>query len=357
MNANSKKFSDYLQKNYSELSKLYNRIYHTLTPDLINIKNSAQEGLRGERELPAFMSKEIKKIVTTQKEFLTGFLVECVYENITIKLNIYGVEPREHEESIRKILLRLITFCKFLKNEIIMEVVSVNIWLTNVKKMLPSVVEEVITEDHVNSGSTLVSKNTGLGGQNSIIYIWRKEELLKVLLHECIHAFGIDNKLIWDAKAADYNKQFRETFCIDNEFATVNEIYAELMATIYNSMFVLLERRAFGNSNQKISIKSEQIHSIEQMSKILHHYGYKQFSEIFRNKEGSGICKKFPQKTNVMSYYVMKACFLNNPSAMYKFLVEGIFDVQNICKNIELIPKKSNDNKHLKMVANSENVF
>ena len=50
--------------------------------------------------------------------------------------------------------------------------------------------------NEINSGSTFMNKN--------VIHIWRKEEIMKVTLHECIHLLDYDFK--------DYSKLLDEYY-------------------------------------------------------------------------------------------------------------------------------------------------
>ncbi len=303
---------EYYKQNYRRLHDIYTKIGG------LKINHKPMGGSIGQL---AFLSEDIKRI--TKKN---GFEYSCKYENVEIKLKIFYklIDPTI-------IMKRLITFCKFLKGEKNEEHIVITIWPTSKKKRLPKT-GETITNEHVNSGCTYVSTTTGVDGNNSEIFIWRKEELLKVLLHECIHAFGVDHQLIWNGEI--YKCKVLNKFCVDDKYVTVNEVYAELMATIYNGMFVLLEGGKMGN---------EQKHSLIQMSKILNHYGYKSFDQLLRDND----CKKFKQKTNVLSYYIIKGCYLHHPEELVKFLTKGEFNLDNVCVGIKMT--KISDGNSLRM--------
>jgi hypothetical protein len=70
---------------------------------------------------------------------------------------------------------------------------------------------------NINSGSTYPRIN---------IFLWRKEELLKVLIHELIHFYGIDYNLFINNKETD--------FCIVGEDRN-NEAYTESLAILINT--------------------------------------------------------------------------------------------------------------------------
>lgn len=95
-----------------------------------------------------------------------------------------------------------------------------------------------ITVDDINSGSTTYN-----GDDNGIICLWRKEEILKVLLHEIIHAFKID------------------------ETDPVPEAYVELRALIANIYLELLERQIPLKNFNKL-YEFEKQFAVEQSKKI-----------------------------------------------------------------------------------------
>ena len=92
---------------------------------------------------------------------------------------------------------------------------TLEVWIlpSNLKKILPKT--NVITRDTINSGMTVLNNNC----KNGKIYIWRKEELLKVLIHEIIHSFNLDINDKYDC-----------------------ETYTELHALLLNIYLELLER-------------------------------------------------------------------------------------------------------------------
>ena len=65
------------------------------------------------------------------------------------------------------------------------------LWPTSWKKRIP---KKIFTEDDINSGSTSLFLKGPHAKKNGEIILWRKEEVLKVLVHEIIHAFRIDEK-------------------------------------------------------------------------------------------------------------------------------------------------------------------
>ena len=66
------------------------------------------------------------------------------------------------------------------------------IMLTPIRKRFPSSGEDRWLPEHINTGVSLVSAASGLGTN---ILVYRREEFIKVTLHELLHCFGADAQL------------------------------------------------------------------------------------------------------------------------------------------------------------------
>lgn len=207
------------------------------------------------------------------------------------------------------------------------------IFVTPFKKELTEKTD-IIGHNEVNSGASLSNYKYGS------IYIWRTEEVFKVLIHELIHHYDIDLK-----NGNDYiaNKIKQKLNLDKNIIINPNECYTEITALllylIYNNIF----------KNSKLNIKefknnlnNENKWSIYQISKILNKIGcYKSFNDLFnKNKD----CK-FKQNTNVLSYYILKGCLLFN---FNKFL---LFILSN--KSLKFYNSKENYEIFFKLIYDS----
>ena len=133
---------------------------------------------------------------------------------------------------------------------------QLNIWIypSNYKKIVPKT--KKLTIDDINSGSTTTYFNSN---NNGVICIWRKEEILKVLIHEIIHSFKLDK-----------------------HYPFPEEAHTELKALLINIYLELLERKIpLTNKNINKLIKYEKMFGVEQTQKInkcknhntnIHHY-------------------------------------------------------------------------------------
>jgi hypothetical protein len=83
-----------------------------------------------------------------------------------------------------KILILINEYIKY-KTKNTNKILTIFLVLTNLKRFYPDD-NELINVKHVNGGYTNSKKN--------IIFVWRYEEFEKVLLHEIIHYFNMDNR-------------------------------------------------------------------------------------------------------------------------------------------------------------------
>jgi hypothetical protein len=112
---------------------------------------------------------------------------------------------------------------------------TIYIYFTDFKKALPPVKKTPLGEMNVNTGFTFSCSLSG-SGENEM-YIYRKEEWFKVLIHECFHAFSLDfselsrellertdQAVIQTMFPLHIDLRFYETYC---------ELWAELLQIIY----------------------------------------------------------------------------------------------------------------------------
>ena len=176
--------------------------------------------------------------------------------------------------------------------------------------------------------------NSGVSYLNNIV-IFRKEEMLKLLIHELIHALDIDNKF---ETSQDIIK-ILELFNINNSKLLVNESYVETWAIIINIFLVLYEKKTRGTKEHKIKlfkkyIKKEVVHSLQQCSKLCMFYNIDDFNKIYRKNKNT---IKYVDGVNTFSYHIIKTINLNNINNFMK----------NFCDNVLVLPKKYNFNRYI----------
>ena len=160
---------------------------------------------------------------------------------------------------------------------------------------------------HINSGVTS-SYST-----EATVVVYRKEEMVKVLTHEMIHAFGLDAKNISEDQEAFVNKYFNIT-C---KSVTINESFTDSLACYINTvMYTFYERYDNIKFDKKLekNFAKEKMHMLKQAEKVLVYNGYYKSGNII--KSDKPVC----EYTHVTSYYVIKALIYNNLEPFVKML-------------------------------------
>ena len=183
------------------------------------------------------------------------------------------------------------------------------------------------------------------------IYVFRKEEWFKVLIHESFHSLGIDFSNLNNQE--DITKRIIETTFhgIECEDLRLYEAYTEFWAEIYNTLISIYEktgRKEFDAIVQKkvdLSIKMELIWSLVQCNKVLSHYQIS-YQDLFTKK-----MKKYREKeTQVFSYYILKSilyvyyqAFMKwSCSSMQDSVIECVvFDQKKMSKFLQFIHTSS----------------
>ena len=167
-------------------------------------------------------------------------------------------------------------------------------FLTSKKKFINFNLDS-LDPDNINSGATL---------PGSFIYIFRKEEFVKVLFHELVHYLHLD--------MVRYQDKFKDLYKKINLKASIinpNEAYTELVALLLMTVWKYYENEYNINLsdliNKKLTI--ELGWSYYQISKILKFFKfYNRYEQLFSNN-----CE-FRQNSNVLSYFILKTYFLQN---------------------------------------------
>ena len=181
-------------------------------------------------------------------------------------------------------------------------------FLTPFKKKLPGNQFTTLSHDHCNSAVT-----TSCTPHGEII-IYRKEEFIKVFIHETFHTLGLDFSKM---QLTNFNKKIGQLFPINSEF-NLFEAYAEFWASTMNgliSAYFLTDKKEeeefylYG----EFCMRFEQIFSLFQMIKILDFMGLT-YKNLYNNDNISNSIRRylFKEKTNVFAYYIIKSVLLYN---------------------------------------------
>lgn len=192
--------------------------------------------------------------------------------------------------------------------------IYLDIYLSELKKKIPKE-NKILDSENINSGYTY----GGCNYYNKIV-IYRKEEWFKVLIHESIHAFGLDFSFINNDKISN---NIRKIFPINSEINSY-ESYCEVWATIWNCLMhaFLNEQNNFTNflNNFKYIYTYECYFSYYQMTKVLSYMGLT-YSDLY--SKSTTIKDNFKEKTNVFAYFVLKTIIVQNLNDFLMFAKEN----------------------------------
>ena len=207
-------------------------------------------------------------------------------------------------------------------------------WLipTDVNKWFPK--KGIVTPKHVNGGFTYITNDAYTNIAN--IYIYRREEFPKVMLHELIHHSYID---------VSNNPKFNSTFVnklkticiIDNNTSFLpNEGIVEACALLLQSLFISYEY----NIPFSTIINIEQKWSAKQTSRLL-------FYKNNKNKDHN-----WEETSNSYCYFVIKTFLISNIDNFINNLNNNTLDTYlllNIQNYLSKIKQKQMHNNCFRM--------
>jgi hypothetical protein len=234
--------------------------------------------------------KIVEKINTDMRTHLN---INMMVADTTVDLNIIGKSETEVMSYRVPVTLILATYMHFMKTRFQMSwrtPLILHVYLTDAKKKFPKNLAQ-LGPLNVNTGYTV--------GNNIVIY--RKEELIKVLIHELTHYVGLDDIAVPE----DIEKQIRDHFNVTNSVylrEAITEFWACTMNIAYYTYLDLKQhekskpifKRRFVNHLIKETKFCE-----EQARRVAHRIGYCED-------------KQHAEKTHVISYYIIKYIMLHH---------------------------------------------
>lgn len=224
-----------------------------------------------------------------------------LYNTNTHFKNIFIASNSNDEQSISKNQLMLLcnisnsivhSLSKILNISVKGLFIDLILYMSPTKKICPNI-KQTMTSEHVNSGSTLIYYDKTYG--NPLIKMYREEELVKVLLHELIHACKFDNLF------EDYPKH---NFKIDRKQILFTETITECFARIIN---IILYSHIY-NKNFNEMLCDEIQFGLIQTGKILNNFEFKSVKD-FLDKDNNDN-RKIKQETSVFEYYILTTILL-----------------------------------------------
>ena len=283
----SKKIYDRISSSYKESCKIHHDFTVTDMSSPCELNPST------------FLPEEV--IQTIRKTLHYNYKVVFSHKNIDFVVSLYTnrmVNIADHVTYIKWVICLCLQNIKNDKKE----VMTIDLYMTSLKKMVPGGFDQAIQPIHINSGYSMFS--------DLHICIFREEEWMKVLLHECFHAFNMD----FHEEHIQFPNLFQNTFFIRSKFL-VFESFVEFWARILNCALFTYQLTPSMTCKEfcevfALNLNIERIHSLLQASKMLNLFQLSYKDIISTEKEA--ICKNiYKEETNSFCYYVITAILMN----------------------------------------------
>lgn len=216
--------------------------------------------------------------------------------NITLE---YYAKTKPTKSIIERIKLRVLYLQPIHWNKVL----NIVIYPSTLKKQFP-INYNYLGPNEINSGLSTIYNYT----DKREIVIYRSEELLKVLVHELIHAYEFDN-ITYE------NKSFNRCLDIPMEHQlNLNESFTEFYSVLYTIFFELLETNKRTPTMTQVGkrIRDEVSYGVLKVAQILHFFGYTTFEEFYNPSTVINRSNRFKEKTSIISYFIVKLFILAN---------------------------------------------
>lgn len=296
-----------------------------------------------------YVSNKIREEVLDNANYQINYTFVLFERRINIHIISLEVHPpnmKKIREDIRLIYLWLYVASLYANKKCGKDNITIYIYKTDLPRELPENGSTTIGPDNVNGGLSDICR------KDSEIAIFRKEEWIKVLIHESFHNLGLDFSAMNITREISYLKK---VFKVPSDMLFF-EAYTESWAEIINVSLLCFNNtsnfKQFNESFNKL-MHYERVFSLFQCVKILNFYGLS-YDDLKNNSESSILKKQalYKEKTNVFCYYILKNAiiqhydrflfwcetnnieilqFTNTPSNVMKFakFIECIIDEPN----------------------------
>jgi hypothetical protein len=269
----------------------------------------------------SMMTEIIYSFSLYERQIRVYFVVEN--DNVELELDTYN----KYIESIAMWMYILNVYA----SKECASTINIYLYFTSLEKKLPTSNIFILDENNVNTAFTTTCP------VDSEIVIFRKEEWFKVLIHETFHNFGLDFSMM---NNDILHKCILEVFPVSssvNAYEAYTEFWAEIINALFCSFFELKDKQNYHDylSNSEFYISFERTYSFFQLVKTLRFMGLT-YSDLYSNIESSRIKREnlYKEKTNVLSYYILKTVLLNNYQGFLSWCKKNNFSLLDFKKTI-----------------------
>jgi|TARA_B110000208_G_scaffold35477_1_gene46910 hypothetical protein len=228
------------------------------------------------------------KFKKTLSQFKTHHSYRVKFDDCTIQIIIHC-----SHENIDELLKHVIYILGFMINmdRNKRQSFTLHLYLSDYKKVIYG---DDFTPENINSGST--------SGRD--ILVWRKEDILKVIIHEIIHMMGFDEV----DDTPELLQHYNDRYDMKNENINIYEAYTEIWALLIHSYYLAIST----NSSTKNNSCKELFFDYVLIEK---HWSNELAGKLLGRISASANVNK---RTNTLSYYLIKTEILNDLKGFLK---------------------------------------
>lgn len=245
---------------------------------------------------------------------------------------------------------------------------NIDIYLTKEKKRLDTNIGEIYDANGGGIEQGVIAKqiNKPLGSNNvntaltyrchngeSMILLYRSEDLIKTFFHETFHTLNFDF-------SNPAKQEVKHIFNVNSPLRLF-EAYCETWARIVNAMYYVIllnpdmNWQTF-NQNFRIIITIESVYSAIQCCKILK-YMKLSYDDVIVNN----VFDKFKETSNVFSYYVITAILMMNSTMFLRYCKENGINLlkfnESKLNNFITFLSKAVNNSNIKIIESKLPLF
>jgi len=245
------------------------------------------------------------------------------YKGVIIQTKIYTKLFEDLSNYVHLIKIAIVS-CLQDKHEYKEKIhLKIEIYLTDLKKVLPSIPGSNVKKEHTKSGYSYFN-------DSMYICIYRREEWFKSLISELFYAFTIE----LDADKISYRNVLSNNFHIDDDFFITNSVI-EFCARLFNmSLFLYYEKNVkhlgiFKNEFTKMLLK-ERNFAIVQTIKIMKHFNLR-YNDLLKKENKTLLRDKFRDESELFCYFIITSILFIH----YHRIIQWINFEQNNFFNIK----------------------
>lgn len=260
--------------------------------------------------IPSILAHDLRKQMEIHSHVFIYTGITTGNRHVNVQIN--GVtSASKRRQMVRQIaiVLHLLIPCSTRTERPCMDSLTVVLFAGSRAKQFPEKQYDIIGREHVNSAYTTSCP------RNGSVVIFRKEEWLKVFIHEMFHCLGLD---FADSQTVQTTRKLKQLFRLDN--LLLSESFAEVWARIINIGLATAQtphmtRLKFTKLMSTLLLLEEKFAKTQAQS-ILCHFGNISLPDII------GGNSTYKEETNVFCYYFIPWMLLNRFELFASFSIK-----------------------------------